>query len=174
MNGESPSLHGTIAQAQEAGRNSEPQERFMLRKNVIMAVAGIVILGIAGSVYAIGGAEKGCAYKKEQKARAHVDKVLNRLDASPEQRDHISAEVDNVIAAIWELRADHREIRETIVNEWNQEVPDREVLHALVDQKIEQARAAAHEWVDSGLSVHQVLTPEQRQKVSKRLMRGKK
>ncbi len=146
----------------------------MLKRKTMMGIVGIAILGIAGSVYATAGAESECGMKKEKRVRAHVEWVLNKLDATEAQREQISPEVDNAIASIWELRGDHNELREALVTQWNQEQPDREALHALVDQKLDQIRATAHELIDSGLAVHGILNPEQRQKVSKKLTHGKR
>jgi Spy/CpxP family protein refolding chaperone len=146
----------------------------MSKRKLIVAIAGIAIVGIAGSVYATSGYGSECAAKKERKVRAQVERVLDKLDATQLQRDHIAAEVDNAVAAIWELRDDQREMREAILSEWSKDTPNREALHTLVDQKLEEIRAAAHELVDSGLEVHGVLTPEQRKRVSKKLQRHNK
>ena len=47
--------------------------------------------------------------------------------------------------------------------------PDAKKLHALVDERVDEMRALAHQAVDSAIELHGVLTPEQRAEIAKRV-----
>jgi periplasmic protein CpxP/Spy len=57
------------------------------------------------------------------------------------------------------------------LDEWKAASPDKARLHQLVDERVEAFRKVAHEAVDAGVEVHDVLTPEQRAKITKKAER---
>lgn len=100
-----------------------------------------------------------------------VDDALDDLDASPEQRQRIHAVKDRLLAEGAKLRGARAETHREVIAQWDAPAPDAARLHALVDTRIEEVRAMAHEAVDAAVEVHGVLTPEQRAKVSRKLHR---
>jgi Spy/CpxP family protein refolding chaperone len=100
-----------------------------------------------------------------------VDDVLDDVDATPEQRTRIHAVKDRLLAAGQQARAGHEEVHAAILGEWKAEQPDAARLHAVVDQRIEELRALAHQAVDGGVEVHGILTPEQREKLTRKAER---
>lgn len=137
-----------------------------MKRKILIGLAAGVALAFAGTVYASGGSYSECGAEKEKRVRSKVERVLNRIEATPEQRQSIDSELDNVIASLMELKGDQREIRDSLRREWANDAPNGEALHALVDKKIDEIRAAAHEFVDSGIAVHGTLTLEQRDKIA--------
>ncbi len=100
-----------------------------------------------------------------------VEDALDDLDATPEQRTRILAVKDRLLAAGQKARAGHEEARAAVLAEWKAEQPDAARLHALVDARVEEMRSLAHQAVDAGMEVHGVLTPDQRQKVTRKIER---
>jgi Spy/CpxP family protein refolding chaperone len=100
-----------------------------------------------------------------------VDDALDDLDATPEQRTRIHAVKDRLLAAGQQLRAERKATHDALAAEWKSASPDAAKLHALVDARAEEMRALAHQAVDAGVEVHGILTPEQREKVTKKIER---
>ena len=100
-----------------------------------------------------------------------VDDALDDLDATPDQRAQIHAIADRMVAAAKDVHAGHDEVRAAFLAEWKAEKPDRAKLHALVDARADALRKLAHEAVDAGADAHDVLTPAQREKVTKKIER---
>jgi Spy/CpxP family protein refolding chaperone len=100
-----------------------------------------------------------------------VDDALDDLDATPEQRQRIHAVKDRMLAEGMKLRGTRGETHREVLAQWDSAQPDAARLHALVDARIEEMRAIAHQGVDAAVEVHGVLTPEQRAKVSRKLHR---
>jgi Spy/CpxP family protein refolding chaperone len=100
-----------------------------------------------------------------------VDDALDDLDASPQQRARIHAVKERMLASARKLHEGSHADREAVVEAWKAPSPDRARLHAIVDERIDALRAVAHEAVDAGIEVHDVLTPEQREKVTRKVER---
>lgn len=144
---------------------------------VIGAVAAVAAIGIG--VVALTGFHGGCGRHRHGRDPAqlaafvtdHVDDALDDLDATPEQRTRIHAVKDRLLAGGAKAREGHGEVHEAILAEWRSQAPDAARLHALVDARAEELRALAHEAVDSGIEVHGILTPEQRERLARKAER---
>ena len=79
--------------------------------------------------------------------------------------------VDGFYLGFQMLHADHQPTHDAIMNEWKSATPDAAKLHALVDARADEMRKLAHEAVDAGIEVHGILTPEQREKLTKKIER---
>jgi len=102
---------------------------------------------------------------------ARVDDALDDLDATPDQRTRVNAVKDRLLAAGQQARTGNPEAHQALLAEWKSSSPDAAKLHALVDARIDAMRAFAHQAVDGGIEVHGILTPEQREKVTKKIER---
>ena len=100
-----------------------------------------------------------------------VDDALDELNATDAQKTQVHALKDRLLAKGLELHNEGEPIRAEVLAQWQSATPDRSRLHALVDERIEAMRAFAHEAVDAGIELHDILTPEQRAKVAKRIER---
>jgi periplasmic protein CpxP/Spy len=146
-------------------------------KKVIVGV-GAALVAVLG-VVALTGFAGGCGAHRHGRDPAQVaafvtervDDALDDLDATPEQRTKVHAVKDRLLAAGKELHAGHEEARAALLAEWKADAPDRAKLHALVDARADSFRKLAHEAVDAGVEVHDVLTPEQREKVTSKMER---
>jgi Spy/CpxP family protein refolding chaperone len=140
--------------------------------SALVAVVGIVgLVGFAG-----GGCGRGHGHGRDPARTAafvtdRVDDFLDDVDATPEQRTRIHAVKDRLLAAGQKARAGHEAAHAALHAEWKAEQPDAAKLHALVDERIEEMRALGHEAVDGGVEVHGILTPEQREKLTRKVER---
>ncbi len=100
-----------------------------------------------------------------------VDDVLDDLDATDAQRQQIHSIKDRLLAQGLELRREGEPLHAEVKAQWESATPDRARLHALVDQRAEAMRAFAHQAVDAGIEIHDILTPEQRAKLERKMER---
>ncbi len=102
---------------------------------------------------------------------SRVDDVLDDLNATPDQRAKVNAVKDRLLAAGQQAHQGGQETHAAVLAEWKSATPDAARLHALVDQRADAMRAFAHQVVDAGVEVHGILTPEQREKLTKKIER---
>lgn len=137
---------------------------------VLAAVLGVVALtGFAG-----GCGHHGHPRDPAQAAKfvnARVDDLLDDVDATPDQRTKLHAIADRMLAEGQALRADHAQVHDELLAQWKAETPDKAKLHALVDARMDELRKLAHDAVDAGVEAHDVLTPAQREKLTKKAER---
>ncbi|MGC3997694.1 MAG: Spy/CpxP family protein refolding chaperone [Anaeromyxobacter sp.] len=100
-----------------------------------------------------------------------VEDALDDVDATEAQRQQILAVKDRMLASGQALHADSAAVHQEFLAQWKAEQPDKARLHALVDQRFEAMRALAHQAVDAGVEVHDVLTPDQRAKLTRKVER---
>lgn len=139
--------------------------RFLL---TLASLAGVVTLagwGRCGPPRSHDPAEMA-AYVRDR-----VDDVLDDLSATDAQRTQIHAVEERMLARAASLHQGRDADRAELLAQWQSATPDKARLHALVDQRFEAMRALAHEAVDAGVEVHDVLTPEQRAKLEKKVER---
>ncbi len=142
-----------------------------MRNRILIAVAGL-----AGIVALAGFGRCGGPHPRDPAQAAafvndRIDDALDDLDATDAQRQQVHAVADRLLARAVELRKEGEPEHAELLAQWQSATPDRARLHAMVDQRIEAMRAFAHEAVDAGIEVHDVLTPEQRAKVTKKVER---
>lgn len=139
-------------------------------------LTGLGILALLGVVTLTGFGRCGHRPGGDPAAMAaliteHVEDALDDLKATPAQRTQILAIKDRLLADGQKLHATRQADHAELLAQWNSPAPDRARIHALVDERIDALRAMAHEAADAGLEAHDVLTPEQRAQVSKKLER---
>jgi protein CpxP len=100
-----------------------------------------------------------------------VDDVLDDLAATDAQRQQIHAVKDRLLAQALELRKEGEPLHAELKAQWDSATPDRARLYALVDQHADAMRAFARQAVDAGIEIHDILTPEQRAKLEKKMER---
>ncbi|MBN8465791.1 periplasmic heavy metal sensor [Corallococcus exiguus] len=94
-----------------------------------------------------------------------LDDKLDDLNATEAQRSSIHAVKDRLLNEGQSLMEGQKAARSEAVAQLASETPDSAKLHALVDARIDAARAFAHKAVDAVLEVHRTLTPDQRKEL---------
>lgn len=133
------------------------------------AVIAIFALGVSSVLAGCRHRHRHDPEKVRKVATWIVEDALDDLDATDEQRTAIHASKDRILAEGMKLHAESKKAHEAIYQEWNQEEPDAERVHALIDERIEAFRVVAHEAADEALATHALLTPEQRALVAERM-----
>ncbi|GEJ59018.1 Spy/CpxP family protein refolding chaperone [Anaeromyxobacter diazotrophicus] len=105
----------------------------------------------------------------EQMLTKRVDKMLDEVKATPDQRQQILAIKDKLVADGKALRASHADTRQKLLALWNADQPDAAQVHALVDGRADAMKGFADEVADAMLQVHGILTPAQRAQVGAHL-----
>ena len=129
----------------------------------------LVVFGMLGVVGLAGcGGHHHHAYSQKHPERAYryvsyrVDSVLDKIDANDKQRDEVHAVKDSVYDDVKTFRKNTKNAGREALAEFKKSSPDRDKLHALVDQRMDEMRIKMHKLVDGLLDVHHTLTPEQR------------
>lgn len=135
------------------------------------ALGAFAAIALLGAFRAHGGLHGRDPAEVAAMVSTHLDDALDDLDATPAQRQSIHAIADRLVADAMKLRGEHAGTHRELVAQWDAAQPDAAKLHALVDARIEEVRAVAHEAVDGAIQAHGILTPDQRAKVSRKLHR---
>jgi hypothetical protein len=96
------------------------------------------------------------------RALAHVDRALDRVGATDEQKARARSIVGRTLTDLEPWRPAQRRLRAELLAAWRTDAPDRARLHRRVDEEAEALRALGHALVDDGLELHGVLTSAQR------------
>jgi protein CpxP len=99
---------------------------------------------------------------------ARVDKVLDEVNATPDQRAKITAIRDRLVEKAKALHAGRKGDLQAALAQWDSPNPDRNAIHARIDQHAQATQAFAHEVADALVEVHGILTPDQRATLSKK------
>jgi Spy/CpxP family protein refolding chaperone len=150
-----------------------------MKKTIGIAAAALVVAGGVVALTGFAGGGLGCHRHGHGHDPAEisafvtnrVDDVLDDLDATPEQRTRINAVKERMLAAGLELRGSRGETHDALFGEWKSGSPDAAKLHALVDTRFEAMKAIAQQAVDAGVEVHGILTPEQREQLTRKAER---
>jgi protein CpxP len=135
---------------------------------VLLAVGLVALTGFGGGICHRHGRDPAAVASF---VTGRVEDTLDDLDATPEQRTRILAVKDRLLEAAKGLHGNHAATHETLLAAWRAETPDAAALHALVDGRAAELKAFAHEVVDGLVEVHAILTPEQREKLTRKAER---
>jgi Spy/CpxP family protein refolding chaperone len=136
-----------------------------------------LIASSAAFVLLVGGFATGCGHPPRDPAEVaafvndRVDDTLDDLSATDAQRTQVHAIVNRLLASVQAARQDGPKLHEVLMTEWQNATPDAARLHALVDERMDALRALAHQAVDEGVALHALLTPDQRAKLEKKVLR---
>jgi Spy/CpxP family protein refolding chaperone len=141
-------------------------------KTIVAALAVAAVFSLAGwhGRGCGGGAAKDPAAITAA-VDARLEDALKSLDATPAQRVAIQGLKDKLLADGLQLREGQAAAHQALLAEWKATSPDRNRVHAILDERAAAMTAMAHEAADAALQLHDLLTPEQRAKVEGRLER---
>jgi Spy/CpxP family protein refolding chaperone len=132
------------------------------------SVAAIALLAAFGGRYYQGRHDPKQAY---QFITNRVNSMLDEIKATDEQRTQINSLKDKLWQEGMSLKTSHQGLHQDLMALWDADKVDPAQAHALVDQRIDALRAFAHDAVDSGIQLHNLLTPEQRQVVKSEMQK---
>ena len=120
---------------------------------------------IGGALLLVAACDRGRLHGrqlKEGRAFAHVERALDEVDASDEQKARVRTILSKALTDLEPWPSTMDRLRTDLTAAWRTDTPDREALHQRIEHEIESLRALSHALVDDGLALHGVLTSEQR------------
>lgn len=106
--------------------------------------------------------------KMVQMVEKHLEKVLDSLDVTVEQRKKIDLITEQIIADAQQVSSQHAEDRGKIVACIMLDEPASEWLHSKVDEKAKAWTEFSHRSIDRFVEISAVLTTEQRVKLKEK------
>jgi Spy/CpxP family protein refolding chaperone len=98
-----------------------------------------------------------------------VDRLLDRIDASQEQRQRVHALKDRILEGGRALREETKSARKEVIDLWSGAAPDAARLHGIVDERIDALRGFMHTVAEAALELHDTLTASQREMLTSRV-----
>lgn len=126
---------------------------------------------VLGTVLVVGacgmGSERGVrtdqAPWSRRHAFRHLEQVLDRAAATPEQRLHARMIIGRAVIDLEPWPDAGGRMRAALLEAWRSDTPDREALHRRLDEEVEALRSLGHALVDDAVDLHHVFTREQRE-----------
>jgi Spy/CpxP family protein refolding chaperone len=129
----------------------------------ITAILGAVL--VSGSLTACK--HHGMSGDHSKQIKAHLDSSLKKVGASEEQKAKIDGIADQISADGKQIYTGNAGLKSKVVGCLLLDNPNREWLHATVDEKAKELTGFAHRSIDRLIEISAVLTPEQRQELKK-------
>ena len=140
-----------------AGR--KPRTRWIL-----MGIAGALVVVIAGTAMSTGGYSKwrGGDHEFGWFAEKKIDRMLDEVEASDDQRSQVHDIVKAAITDLREVRDLKRETRKDLVTALTRETIDRAELETLRQRKLKTVDRMSQRVLTALADAADVLTPAQR------------
>lgn len=141
------------------------KRRFKILTAVLaVALASTVLVACHHQQYSGHGDPERMGKKLEK----HIAKILNKIDATEEQKSKINLLTGQIIDDAKQLRKQGAGEHDSVVAALLSDHPDSESLHRQVDDKSKVLTEFGHRTVDRLIAINSVLTPEQRTELQKR------
>ncbi len=140
-------------------------------------ILGIPLVSAIGlSVLASGGRhglmafDGGHCFMKPDRIAQIIDWKLNdfmdEIDATADQREKVMAEVDALIGEAKAMHSDMQDPHRVLLEQWKSDSPDMSIIQKHLDEGAAMKKAFAGKIAEALLEIHDILTPEQRDKVA--------
>ena len=129
-----------------------------------LALAGGLSLGVQASPAHHGGGSHGM-----MGGTRYVDRVLEQVQASPEQRSQVLAIVTAARADLQAQRGTGPALHLEMAKLLAQPSVDARAVEVLRQQMLAQHAQSSRRWTQAMLDISRVLTPEQRQQLAERM-----
>ncbi len=146
----------------------------MKKKSVFgYTLSVVLVIGCALLLTFTTGCKRQCGKKSPERIKKMVtwvvDDVLDDIDATEEQTLEINYIKESLINEAIEEHKKDASKRGELLEEWEKENPDMKKIHAFVDKKVAKKSIFAHKVADALKEIHEILTPEQRVKISEKV-----
>jgi protein CpxP len=133
----------------------------MVKKTMIGVLIGVLILATAGAiVYARAGSFVPGLMLDGMKAR-----MIDDLELTPDQVESIEAIIEEIKDEIPDIRKHHQEIHEEFSRQFVGNTFDQESIKATLEKKLVELRPMTDFMISKVAEFHEILTPEQREKL---------
>lgn len=158
----SPGVHKSCHQRGSCGR-SRARKAFVALLLVGVGVAGT--LAVTGHSHAHFGSSRHAAMDSsaaQELAGWRVHWMLNKVNATPEQKQQVEGIVRKAIADLAPVREQGRDLREQLTRLLSAPQVDRQALETLRAEKLKTADQVSQRVTQAMADIAQVLTPQQR------------
>ena len=136
---------------------------------MVIAAATLVLAGgLAFTVQAAPGGH-GAAGHSMMGAPRHIDRMLDQVQASAEQRSQVQAIVKAARADLQAQRGTEPALQVEMARLFAQPTVDARAVEALRQQMLARHDQTSQRWTQAMLDISRVLTPEQRQQVAEHM-----
>lgn len=135
-----------------------------MKKLMVVSMAAVAAL----SLTACGGGGRSAA-RMEKMAELRLEDALDRIDATPQQRARAQQLMKQVLTDAAPLAKQGQQTREALLEQWRSPTVDSARVHSLVNAQLDAVRVFADQAVDVAIEVHDLLTPQQREHVTRRI-----
>ncbi len=133
----------------------------------LLIVGALVAIPTVGAVaWASDGERRGKYFRRH--IDAHLEDVLDDLEATPEQRQTINKAKEQIIAKVETYRTQRKEVRDELLAMLKADRVDTNRLNQLADEKAAEVKNLVSEIIPIVAEVHASLTPAQRQELAER------
>jgi periplasmic protein CpxP/Spy len=137
---------------------------------VLLAVLAASVAVIAAGCHR-GGHREMNPERVRKFVHHHVEDVMDDFDANQAQRAKAAVLEERLVTEAIALHAQSHQARQEALSQLRSPTPDAAKLHALLDERFEAYRKLAHQTTDALLELHATLTPQQREKLDRKLKR---
>jgi len=125
---------------------------------VALAVFAVVLVGAAGCHHR----HRDHGERMREFADWRIEKMLKKVDATPEQKEGVMAEVEGLVTDLTSMHEDRGDMHDVLEAQLTAETIDRSALEALRVEKMEKFDVASRRVVDAVASIGEILSREQR------------
>ncbi|BCR06473.1 hypothetical protein DESUT3_35420 [Desulfuromonas versatilis] len=134
-------------------------------RNITKSLVLLLVLGLTASL--LGGCSHrhghhGDPDKMVEKMLKHLERGLDKIDASDQQREQIRLIAGQIAEDAKQLHQENARERGSMVAALLADAPDREGLHQRLDARALTLTEFGHRSLDRLLEINAILTPEQR------------
>lgn len=144
------------------------------KKRVILGIGGFGLL--VAALIACGNRDRTAmtAQQMREHFRRGLEKILDRLDATDEQRKQIRTVVARLEPRHEKLHQARKRAMATLTNEWGKKRMDPQVVDKATGKMLDELVAARADLTTALVEIHGILTPEQRAQVAEHMAKHRK
>jgi Spy/CpxP family protein refolding chaperone len=137
----------------------------MTRTTRILSIGAVAAVAL-GSAVAVAGFGHGHNDKFMRKmVDAHVEEMLDSINATADQRQKVSAMEDKLFADFKQTRESHRSLMTALTDQFGRDQMDQSALDQAVQPMLQAQDQLRADLRQSVSNLHDLLTPDQRQKL---------
>ena len=160
---------GVIPPKQRMRKMREEKKANKKKLFKVVGVALAISAVVAFSAVACGGHDKMSDKMMKRMLVGYVEDLMDEIDADDAERTRFAALAKGIADEALTLKKAHKAQGEAVIRELQKPSPDREKLHARVDEKFDLVEDFAHRTLDKVLDAYETLDPDQKQIVIDKL-----
>jgi hypothetical protein len=138
---------------------------------VVPAIA--VALAVGAAAAGCGGHHRhdGDPEKAQRRAQRHAERLLDSVEATPEQKSRAQAQVEKVVTRAFAFKARQKQVHADLLDLWTAPKLNQKKLDRLTQRESEEMKEMIQSISESFAELHDTLDVEQRTKIAERIRR---